>query len=54
VTGRVFGVVGGEIYVAEGWQPGPKIDKGERWAPDELGHVVTKLLASSRDNAGLG
>ena len=54
VTGRVFSVVGGEIYVAEGWRPGARIDKGERWAPDELGSVVADLLAQSRENAELG
>ena len=47
VTGRVFSVVGGEIYVAEGWRPGARIDKGDRWAPDELGSVVADLLAKS-------
>jgi NAD(P)-dependent dehydrogenase (short-subunit alcohol dehydrogenase family) len=53
VSGRVFGVAGGEIYVAEGWSPGARIDRGERWAPDELGSVVADLIASSRGNAAL-
>jgi NAD(P)-dependent dehydrogenase (short-subunit alcohol dehydrogenase family) len=53
VSGRVFGVAGGEIYICEGWQPGPRIDKGERWAPDELGSVISDLLTSSRGNAKL-
>jgi len=53
VSGRVFGVVGGEIYVGEGWRPGARIDKGERWSPDELGAVITDLLASSREHADL-
>ncbi len=53
VTGRVFSVVGGESYVAEGWRPGARIDKGERWAPDELGSVVADLLAKSRENTEL-
>ncbi|MCH2173509.1 SDR family oxidoreductase [Myxococcota bacterium] len=53
VTGRVFSVVGGEIYVAEGWQPGARVDKEQRWEPDELGAVVTELLAESRGNTKL-
>ena len=51
VSGRVFGIAGGEIYVGEGWQPGARIDKGERWSPDELGSVISGLLAGSRENA---
>jgi NAD(P)-dependent dehydrogenase (short-subunit alcohol dehydrogenase family) len=53
VSGRVFGVVGGEISVNEGWRPGARADKGERWSPDELGSVVADLLAKSPDNADL-
>ncbi len=53
VNGRVFGVAGGEIYVGEGWQPGAQIDKGERWSPDELGSVISELLAASRKNSEL-
>src|SRR5690348_6487637 len=44
VTGRVFEVEGGIVGVADGWQHGPRIDKGERWAPTELGPVVRDLL----------
>ncbi|MGE4650583.1 MAG: short-chain dehydrogenase, partial [Myxococcota bacterium] len=39
--------------VALGWQRGPCIDKGERWAPDELGKVVSDLLEASPKNASL-
>lgn len=53
VSGRLFGVVGGEIYVGEGWRPGARIDKGERWSPDELGSAISDLLASSPENAEL-
>jgi NAD(P)-dependent dehydrogenase (short-subunit alcohol dehydrogenase family) len=45
VTGRVFEVEGGLVSVADGWQHGPKVDKGERWAPAELGPVVRDLIA---------
>jgi NAD(P)-dependent dehydrogenase (short-subunit alcohol dehydrogenase family) len=44
VTGRVFEVEGGVVSVADGWQHGPRVDKGARWSPDELGPVVRELL----------
>jgi hypothetical protein len=47
VTGRVFEVEGGIVSVADGWQHGPRVDKGDRWAPGELGPVVRNLLAQA-------
>jgi NAD(P)-dependent dehydrogenase (short-subunit alcohol dehydrogenase family) len=47
VTGRVFEVEGGMISVADGWQHGPKSDKGERWLPSEVGGVVQDLLTQA-------
>jgi NAD(P)-dependent dehydrogenase (short-subunit alcohol dehydrogenase family) len=44
VTGRVFEVEAGVLSVADGWQHGPREDKGARWLPDEVGPVVRKLL----------
>lgn len=44
VTGRVFEVEGGIVSVADGWQHGPRVDKGARWDPAELGAVVRRLL----------
>ncbi len=44
VTGRVFEVEGGVVSVADGWQHGPRADKGARWEPAELGTVVRDLL----------
>jgi len=44
VTGRVFEVEGGTVSLADGWQHGPKVDKGGRWDPAELGPVVQDLL----------
>ena len=44
VTGRVFEIEGGKISVADGWQHGDAIDKGDRWDPVELGSVVRELL----------
>ncbi|MBW8802641.1 MAG: SDR family oxidoreductase [Catenulisporales bacterium] len=44
VSGRLFEVEGGRIGVADGWQHGPTVDKGARWAPEELDPVVAELL----------
>jgi len=51
VTGRVFEVEGGKVSVADGWQHGVAIDKGDRWDPAELGAVVRDLLAKAPDAA---
>jgi len=45
VSGCVFEVSGGEISIADGWRTGPKLDKGARWEPDELGAAVHDLLS---------
>jgi NAD(P)-dependent dehydrogenase (short-subunit alcohol dehydrogenase family) len=50
VTGRVFNVAGGSISVAEGWHPGPAVDKGDRWDPAELGAVIPDLVAKAAPN----
>lgn len=47
VTGRVFEVDGGRVALAQGWRHGASVDKGARWAPSELGPVVSRLLAES-------
>jgi NAD(P)-dependent dehydrogenase (short-subunit alcohol dehydrogenase family) len=47
VTGRVFEVAGGVISVADGWQHGPKIDKGAQWDPVEVGAAVHELLTKA-------
>ena len=44
VTGRVFEVQGGKISVADGWQPGPEVDRGARWDPTEVGPAIHRLL----------
>jgi NAD(P)-dependent dehydrogenase (short-subunit alcohol dehydrogenase family) len=49
VTGRVFEVEGGMVSVADGWQHGPKVDKGQRWEPAELGGVIRELLVKAPD-----
>ncbi|MFV0306383.1 MAG: SDR family oxidoreductase [Desertimonas sp.] len=52
VTGRVFGVRGGRIVVADGWVAGPTVDVERRWDPVELDEVVAGLLAEAPANAG--
>jgi len=47
VTGRVFELEGGKIALADGWRTGPQVDKGARWAPDEVGAAVADLLAKA-------
>jgi NAD(P)-dependent dehydrogenase (short-subunit alcohol dehydrogenase family) len=47
VTGRVFEVEGGAISVPDGWQHGPRVDKGARWEPGEIGAAVHELLAKA-------
>lgn len=47
VTGQVFELVGGEIIVGDGWRRGPKVDKGERWNPADVGPAVRGLLAEA-------
>ncbi|CAB4783174.1 unannotated protein [freshwater metagenome] len=47
VTGRVFEVEGGIVSIADGWQHGPRRDKGARWEPSELGSVIADLLAEA-------
>ncbi len=47
VTGRVFEVEGGMISVADGWQHGPRVDRGARWEPAAVGAAVRELLAKA-------
>ncbi|MCZ6574021.1 MAG: short-chain dehydrogenase, partial [Planctomycetota bacterium] len=47
VTGRVFELAGGKISIADGWRQGPEVDKGARWAPDEVGTAVHDLCAKA-------
>jgi NAD(P)-dependent dehydrogenase (short-subunit alcohol dehydrogenase family) len=51
VTGRVFEVEGGILSVADGWQHGPRVDKGARWDPADVGDAVRDLLARAPDPA---
>lgn len=44
VTGRVFEVEAGIIAPADGWQHGPREDRGARWPVEEVGPAVRRLL----------
>jgi len=44
VTGCIFELEGGSIMIADGWNDGPRIDKGARWQPAEVGAAVERLL----------
>lgn len=46
ITGQIFELKGGRIFLSEGWTDGPAEDKGARWNADELGPVVRRLLAA--------
>lgn len=45
VTGIVFDIEGGRITLENGWNDGPTVDKGARWAPSEVGPAVAALIA---------
>jgi NAD(P)-dependent dehydrogenase (short-subunit alcohol dehydrogenase family) len=47
VTGRVFEVEGGKVSIADGWQHGTAVDKGDRWDAAELGPVVRELIGTA-------
>jgi NAD(P)-dependent dehydrogenase (short-subunit alcohol dehydrogenase family) len=51
ITGRVFGVRGGRITVAEGWHAGPRIEKEGRWNVAELGTLIPELVEQAAPNA---
>jgi NAD(P)-dependent dehydrogenase (short-subunit alcohol dehydrogenase family) len=51
ITGRVFGVLGGRITVAEGWHAGPQIEKPGRWTATELGSQIPGLVSKAAANA---
>lgn len=46
VTGQVFELKGGRIFLSEGWTDSPAQDKGARWTAAELGPVIEGLIVS--------
>jgi NAD(P)-dependent dehydrogenase (short-subunit alcohol dehydrogenase family) len=53
VTGRIFGVWGNKISVAEGWAYGPSVDRDTIWESAELGEIIPGLVAKAAPNAGM-
>ncbi|HVV74407.1 MAG TPA: SDR family oxidoreductase [Mycobacteriales bacterium] len=53
VTGRVFGVWGNKISVAEGWAYGPSVTREEKWQPGELGEVIPAMVRDAATNADM-
>ncbi len=47
VTGRVFELQGGRIAIADGWRPGPAVQRDARWSPAEAGAAVADLLGQA-------
>lgn len=45
VTGQVFELKGGTLWLSQGWTDSPKIEKGARWTPGEVGPAVRALMA---------
>jgi hypothetical protein len=43
----VFELKGGELCLYQGHRPGPRVDKGARFEPGELGGVVDELIAGA-------
>lgn len=45
ITGQVFRVIGGTVWLLESWRSFGKINKPRRWTPEELGPKVKELLS---------
>lgn len=50
VNGRLIGLKGSQITIAEGWIAGPTAESEERWVTSELGPVMKDLVAQARAN----
>lgn len=51
ITGRVFGVFGGTVFVNEGWVAGPKVERQAKWEAGELAEVLPDLVRQAAPNA---
>jgi NAD(P)-dependent dehydrogenase (short-subunit alcohol dehydrogenase family) len=51
ISGRVFGMRGGRITVAEGWHAGPRAEKQGRWEMTELDATIPELVRQAAANA---
>lgn len=47
VNGQMFEVEGGKLSIAEGWRHGPQLDRQGRWAVEEVGDAVQRLVTEA-------
>ncbi len=45
VTGRIIEAEGGRICICDGWRTTEGVDRGDHWAPAEIGGAMEELLA---------
>ena len=45
VTGRIIEAEGGRICICDGWRTTEGVDKGDHWAPAEVGQAMDEMLA---------
>jgi NAD(P)-dependent dehydrogenase (short-subunit alcohol dehydrogenase family) len=53
ITGRVFGLRGGRIVVAETWVAGPTVEEERRFEYGELDSIIPELVAKAAPNSGI-
>ena len=53
ITGQVFRIIGGTVWLLESWRSLGKIAKQGRWTPEELGPKVKELLSRAPERENL-
>lgn len=53
VTGRIIHVAGATLSVPEGWTPGPTAEAPDGATPEQIGEILSGLVARARPNAEL-
>jgi NAD(P)-dependent dehydrogenase (short-subunit alcohol dehydrogenase family) len=53
ITGQVFRIIGGTVWLLESWRSFDKTAKPGRWTPEELGPRVKELLSSAPERDSL-
>ncbi|MGQ9460706.1 MAG: SDR family oxidoreductase [Candidatus Bathyarchaeaceae archaeon] len=53
ITGQVFRIVGGTVWLLESWHSFDKITKPGRWTPEELGPKIKELLSRAPERENL-
>jgi len=53
ITGQVFRIVGGTVWLLQSWRSFDKITKPGRWTPEELGPKVKELLSRAPEREDL-